>query len=226
MVLATPFVVVDAPVLVRFPCCYGGTSPASQIVIKKKQNLCAAPVAMQADVSLTSQPVFSASTRRLSLRRTKDGIQDHLPRVVEERGSLVIKKKSLGSCVHKLSCSVSSKEWRRAGRRRESWRGEVEEETDCKKKLDEQKEKPAETVARYDMEPMFRDRQIEKWKEELQEIERKRTELLLEHQRVQKRSRKTAEFAGQEEQGRLCVFMTALVHCVGKKGKMEDDALL
>ena len=41
-----------------------------------------------------------------------------------------------------------------------------------------------------DMEPMFRDSQKEKWKGQLQEIERKRTELLREHQKMQKRSQK------------------------------------
>ena len=103
------------------------------------------------DVSLTSQPVCRESTRRLSLRRTKDGIQDYLPRAVGKRGSQAIKKKSSRSCMHKWSCSVSSKEGRGQARRcRESRRGEekvlkrtekkkVEEESDCKKKLDEQK---------------------------------------------------------------------------------------
>ena len=46
------------------------------------------------DVSPTSQPVYRECTRRLSLRRTKDGIQDHLPQVVGKRGGLVIKKQS------------------------------------------------------------------------------------------------------------------------------------
>ena len=40
------------------------------------------------------------------------------------------------------------------------------------------------------MDPVFRDRQKEKWKEELQEIESKRTELLPEHQKMQKSSQK------------------------------------
>ena len=41
-----------------------------------------------------------------------------------------------------------------------------------------------------DMDQMFWDGQREKWKEELQEIEQKRNELLPEHQRMQKRSQK------------------------------------
>ena len=40
------------------------------------------------------------------------------------------------------------------------------------------------------MDLVFRDRQKEMWKEELQEIESKRTELLPEHQKMQKRSQK------------------------------------
>ena len=45
------------------------------------------------------------------------------------------------------------------------------------------------------MDLVFRDRQ-EVWKEELKEIERKSTELLPEHQKMQKRSQKVAELAG------------------------------
>ena len=41
-----------------------------------------------------------------------------------------------------------------------------------------------------DVEPMFQDSQKEKWKGQLQEIERKRTELLPEHQKMQDRSQK------------------------------------
>ena len=40
------------------------------------------------------------------------------------------------------------------------------------------------------VDPVFRDRQKEVWKEELEDIERKRTELLLEHQKMQKKSQK------------------------------------
>ena len=141
------------------------------------------------------------NTSRLSLRRTKDGIQDHLPRVVENRESLVIMKRRSRSCVHKWGCSASSKECGRARRRRESRR--EEEDTDCKKKLDDQKEslqKELRDIEKFtDMEPMVRDSQKEKWKCQLQEIERKRTELLQEHQKMQKVS-EVAEFAGQEEE--------------------------
>ena len=40
------------------------------------------------------------------------------------------------------------------------------------------------------MDPVFRDQQKEAWKKELEEIERKRTELLSEHQKMEKKSRK------------------------------------
>ena len=39
----------------------------------------------------------------------------------------------------------------------------------------------------------LREKQKEAWKEELEEIERKRTELLPEHQKMQKESQKTAK---------------------------------
>ena len=71
---------------------------------------------------------------------------------------------------------------------------EVEEDTDCKTKLDEQKkslQKELRDIEKFtDMEPMVRDSQKEKWKCQLQEIERKRTELLPEDQKMQKRSQK------------------------------------
>ena len=51
-----------------------------------------------------------------------------------------------------------------------------------------------------DLDEMLRDEQKEKWMEELQEIERKRTELVPEHQKMQKRSQKLQSFAGQEEE--------------------------
>ena len=37
--LYRPFVDIDAPVLVRFPCCYGATSPTSQNWVKTKKKL-------------------------------------------------------------------------------------------------------------------------------------------------------------------------------------------
>ena len=53
---------------------------------------------------------------------------------------------------------------------------------DNKKKLDEQRErlqKQLREIEKFsDMDQMFRDGQKEKWKEELQEVEKKRNELL------------------------------------------------
>ena len=70
---------------------------------------------------------------------------------------------------------------------------EFEEDIDCKKKLDERRkslQKQLRDIVKFtDMEPLFRDSQKE-WKGQLQDIERKRTELFPEHQKMQKRSRK------------------------------------
>ena len=72
---------------------------------------------------------------------------------------------------------------------------EVEEETDCKNKWDEQKKnlqrQLRDIIDRFaSLDQVFRDRQKDIWKEELEEIERKRTELLTEHQKIQKRTQK------------------------------------
>ena len=82
---------------------------------------------------------------------------------------------------------------------------EVEEEAVCKKKLDEQtknlQRQMRELEKMPNLDPGFRDRQKEIWKEELQEIERKRTELLLEHQKMQREEvTKYAELAGQAKE--------------------------
>ena len=65
---------------------------------------------------------------------------------------------------------------------------------DHKKKLDEQKKslqkQLGDTEKLTDMELVLRDSQKEKWKGQLQETERKRTELLREHKKMQKRSQK------------------------------------
>ena len=80
---------------------------------------------------------------------------------------------------------------------------EVEEETDCKKKLDEQKKSiqlQLRDIEKFaSMDPVFRDRLKEIRKEDLQEIERKRTELLPERQKMQKEVSEGAELAGQAE---------------------------
>ena len=61
---------------------------------------------------------------------------------------------------------------------------EFEKETEYKKKLDE---RDNDTFA--NMDPVFREQQKEVWKKELEEIERKRTELLPEH-KTQNKSQK------------------------------------
>ena len=80
---------------------------------------------------------------------------------------------------------------------------DVEEETDCKKKLDERKkhlQRQWRDIEKFtDSDPNIRDRQKERWKEELQEIERKRTELLSEHQKMQKRSQKLQSLQDKPE---------------------------
>ena len=66
---------------------------------------------------------------------------------------------------------------------------EVEEGTDCKKKLDERKKHLQRQMRDFekftDLDPHFRDRQKESWKEELLE-RRRRTEQLPEHQKKHK----------------------------------------
>ena len=76
---------------------------------------------------------------------------------------------------------------------------EVEEEMDCKETWTSQRKvysgscgtfRSLRAWTRFSGTERRRDRQKESWKEELQEIERKRTELLPEHQKLQKRSQK------------------------------------
>ena len=94
----------------------------------------------------------------------------------------------------------------------EDWNMEVDEEVDNRKKLDEQRKRLQKEFGGSDkfsdMDQMFRDGQDEKWKEELQEIEKKRSELLLEHQKMQKRSQKTQSLQKKKKEfsrGRLCL---------------------
>ena len=81
---------------------------------------------------------------------------------------------------------------------------EVEEETDCKKEVDERKKhlrRQLRDIGKLtDLEPMLRDRQKESWKEEVQEFERRRTELLPEHPEDAEEVSEAAQFAGQEEE--------------------------
>ena len=139
------------------------------------------------------------------VRRIKNGTLAHRPRVGEKSGSLRSKKRSRG-CVRKLSCSASSQERRRVLRR---WANRREEGVAWKKAVRwnltrrqilrknwrskwKSLQRQLRDVEKFaSMDPFFRDRQKEVWKEELEEIERKRTELLPENQKVQKRSQKS-----------------------------------
>ena len=95
---------------------------------------------------------------------------------------------------HKKANQETQGEPTRGSRLEEDCKREVEQETDSKRTLDEQKkslQRQLRDIEKFtDMDPVFRDRQKERWKEELQEIERKRTELLPEHQKMQKWSQK------------------------------------
>ena len=70
----------------------------------------------------------------------------------------------------------------------------MEVEVENKKKLDEQRrrlQKQIREIEKFtDMDQTFRNSEREKWKERPLESEEKRSELLLEHQRMQKRSSK------------------------------------
>ena len=163
------------------------------------------PGGVAGEFSLTSPLVCRENTSRLSLRRTKDGIQDHLPRVVGKRESLVIKERSSRSCVHKWTCSVSSKEWSRAFRRRESRR---EEEVVLKKTARWRlRKKRIASKSCMNRRKAYRSscgtlRSLRTWSRwsgiakkksgsvSCKRFERKRTELLPEHQMMQKRSQK------------------------------------
>ena len=86
------------------------------------------------------------------------------------------------------------RELARRGSGLEGCRMEFEEETEYKKKLDEQKkslQRQEREIGKFaNMDPVVRNHQKEVWKKELEEIERKRTELLPEHQKMQKKSQK------------------------------------
>ena len=83
---------------------------------------------------------------------------------------------------------------RRGSGLEEGCKMEFDEETDCKNKLEEQKKSLQRQLRDIEksasMDPVFRDGQKETGKEELEEIARTRTELLPEHQTMQKRSQK------------------------------------
>ena len=84
---------------------------------------------------------------------------------------------------------------------------EFEDETEYKKKLDEQKkslQRQEREIGKFaNMDPVVRNHQKEVWKKELEEIERKRTELLPEHQKMQSKSCKVCEISTRTTSRRL-----------------------
>ena len=69
-----------------------------------------------------------------------------------------------------------------------------------------------------DMEPMFRDSQKEKWMVQLQERERKRTEFLPEHQKMQKRFQKL-----QSLQDKKRNLLKEACACEEEMGKVNEE---
>ena len=178
------------------------------------------------DVTLTSQQVCRGSTHKQSLRRTKGGLQDHYLRVERARGQEEETKK-LRAQVELLrkqqrvekGLEAQGEPTRRGRGLEEDCKMEVDEEVDCKKKLDEQRrslqKQPRDIEKFTDVDQMFRDSQKDKWKEQLQEIERKRTFL---------RAPEDAEevsSAGQEEEFSQRSFVKKTCERSVKKGKKE-----
>ena len=158
---------------------------------------CVDEVALQALCITTSFRDCKINTNKRCVRRIENGILAHPPPAGKQKGGLRSRKKSRG-CEPKLvrgrvprsqvnpRGGVSGLE--------EGCRMDLEEETEYKKKLDEQKKSLQRQVREIDkfanMDPVARNQQMEAWKKELEEIERKRTELLPEHQKMQKKSQK------------------------------------
>ena len=135
-----------------------------------------------------SRRVCKPNMSRRYMPRLRSGIQVHRPRVAKKSGSVRSRKKSRG-CGPKLSCSARSKE---TGRVQSSWANRQGKEV-ARKKDARWTLKGRQTVRRSwismqrqlrkieklpNMSPALRDKQKEAWKEELEEIEKKRTELL------------------------------------------------
>ena len=84
---------------------------------------------------------------------------------------------------------------RRGSGLEEGCKNEREEETECKQQLNEQKKSLQRKLRKIEkfanIDPASRDRHKEVWKEELEEIERKWTEVLPEHQKMQSQKRQS-----------------------------------
>ena len=145
----------------------------------------------------------------------------------------MIKKRSSRGCGRKWGCSVSSKVCGKARKRKECKREEevvfkkivrwrlrrkriARKSWMSKKKSLQRQLLDIEKFA--NMDPVFRDRHKEKRKEELQEIESKRTELLPEHQKMQKRSQKLQSMQDKKKKKKCfkdacaCEGATQLLH--------------
>ena len=161
----------------------------SRLMAGKNESVCSVlrqtrgPDGVAGGVSETFLQVRIGSTRKPSLRKTKSDIQGL-------RAQVELLSKPQG---------VWPDQDARGPRRRgsgleEDCKIEVEEETDCKNKLNERKkslQRQLRDIKKFaSTDPVFRDRQQEIWKQGLQGIERKGTELLWEHLKMQKRSQK------------------------------------
>ena len=163
-----------------------------------------------ADGAGTTSPwVCKAGTSRRFMRRIKKGTLAHRPRVGEKNGSLRVRKKRsinrLRAQVELLSKQQGTEKSleepgelaRRGSGLEDGWKTEFDEETDCKKKLNEHKKSLRRQRREIDkfasMDLVLRDRQKEIRNEELEEIERKRTDLLSEDA---EEVTKAAELAG------------------------------
>ena len=148
-------------------------------------------------VGTASLQACTASTTRRWTRRIKNGTLVHLPRAGGQIGGFRVSKKRSRSSAHKLSCSVSSNE---RGRRSPANRREEEVAWTrlSKKKLDER-----DIDKLTFMEPAVREAQREKFLCLVQEVERKITDLLFEHQKLTKEVTEVAPRKASP-QGGLC----------------------
>ena len=153
-----------------------------------------------AGVAGTTNPwVCKASTSRRFTRRIKNGTweggggaewtsqeQEEI-KWLRAQVELLSKQQGTGKSPEELGEPA-----RRGSGLEEGCKMDRDEDTDCKKMLEQQKKRLQRQLRDIEkfvsMDPVFRDRQKEIWKEVLEEIERTRTELLPEQQKMQKRS--------------------------------------
>ena len=156
-----------------------------------------------AAVGTTSPRVCKESISRRCTRRIKNGTPVLLPRVAEKNGRPQGQQEEIKRLRAQFellskqrkavkSLEESSESARRGSDLDEGSRMEVEEEVQSKKKLDEQRRNLQRQMRDIDkltfLKPAVREAEKEKFVCLLQEVERKRTDLLSEHQKMQKRS--------------------------------------